>query len=315
MNRILVIRGGAIGDFVLTLPALKLLRETFPAARIEILGYKHIAALAERRFYADAVRSIEYGPLSSFFAQGSDLSAELTGYFSGFDLIVSYLFDRDQIFERNVRRCGVENFLSCPAKVTGREHAALELARPLAKLGIEILDGAARLYPSAADRTVAADLLGNRHGTIALHPGSGSDNKNWPIGQWLQLSERVMEAVEQASLLVAGGEADATQLASMRAAFQPRAVLFAENLPLPHLAATLERCAIFIGHDSGVSHIAAAVGTPSVLLFGPTDPEVWAPANSKVQVLRAATKIVADISLEEVEAAIRYELMRIGIST
>ena len=60
-QRILVIRGGAIGDFILTLPALKALRDTYPDAHIEILGYKHIAVLAENRFYAQAVRSIEYG--------------------------------------------------------------------------------------------------------------------------------------------------------------------------------------------------------------------------------------------------------------
>ena len=59
MNRILVIRGGAIGDFILTLPTLRALRDKFPQAAIEILGYKHIAAIAESRFYADAVRSIE----------------------------------------------------------------------------------------------------------------------------------------------------------------------------------------------------------------------------------------------------------------
>jgi len=62
MNRILMIRGGAIGDFILTLPALKALREARLRAHIEILGYKHIAVLAENRFYAQAVRSIEYGP-------------------------------------------------------------------------------------------------------------------------------------------------------------------------------------------------------------------------------------------------------------
>ena len=77
MKRILVIRGGAIGDFVLTLPAIKLLRDAFPDARLEILGYKHIAALAENRFYADATRSIEYGALAGFFAKGGDLPAEL----------------------------------------------------------------------------------------------------------------------------------------------------------------------------------------------------------------------------------------------
>src|SRR5882724_688372 len=103
-QRILAIRGGAIGDFILTLPALKALREAYPDAHIEILGYKHIAALTENRFYAQAVRSIEYGPLSSFFAKNSELPAELANYLASFDLIISYLFDPDKIFENNVRR-------------------------------------------------------------------------------------------------------------------------------------------------------------------------------------------------------------------
>src|SRR5919202_4302019 len=98
MKRILVIRGGAIGDFILTLPALKALRDARPATHIEILGYKHIAVLAENRFYAQAVRSIEYGPLARFFAAGSELPAELADYFAGFDLIISYLYDPDQVF-------------------------------------------------------------------------------------------------------------------------------------------------------------------------------------------------------------------------
>src|SRR5438132_10766979 len=86
MNRILVIRGGAIGDFILTLPALRALRGAYPQAHIDILGYKHIAALAENRFYAQAIRSIEYGPMSGFFARDSELSPELSSYFSSFDL-------------------------------------------------------------------------------------------------------------------------------------------------------------------------------------------------------------------------------------
>src|SRR5690348_3910595 len=69
MNRILVIRGGAIGDFILTLPALKALRDAHPHAHIEIIGHKPVAALAEGRFYAQAVRSIEDARLSSFFVR------------------------------------------------------------------------------------------------------------------------------------------------------------------------------------------------------------------------------------------------------
>ena len=140
MNRILVIRGGAIGDFILTLPAIKLLRDRFPQAHIEILGYTHIIALAEKRFYADAIRSIEYGPLAAFFAKDAALPAELTDYFGSFDLIVSYLFDPDGIFQNNLKRCGIKMFIAGPSKLSGREHAALQLARPLEQFGLHLQD-------------------------------------------------------------------------------------------------------------------------------------------------------------------------------
>ena len=140
-NRILVIRGGAIGDFILTLPALKALRDACPQAQIEILGYKHIAALAENRYYAQAVRSIEYGPFSSFFGKNSELPAELANYFASFDLVISYLYDPDRIFEQNLRRCGVENLDSSgPPEIDNSEHAARQLARPLGELGVEVSD-------------------------------------------------------------------------------------------------------------------------------------------------------------------------------
>src|SRR5216117_55574 len=140
MDRILVTRGGAIGDFILTLPSLKALRDARPDAHIEILGYKHIAVLSENRFYAQAARSIEYGPLSSFFAKNSELPADLANYFASFDLIVSYLYDPDRIFENNLRRCGVENLLCGPSRIVEKAgHAACQLARPIEEMGIELL--------------------------------------------------------------------------------------------------------------------------------------------------------------------------------
>ena len=131
MNRILVIRGGAIGDFILTLPALKALRDAHPRAYIEILGYKHIAVLAETRFYAQAVRSIEYGPLSRFFAKDPELPADLANYFACFDLIISYLHDPDRIFENNLRRCNGENLIRGPAKIDDSRRISFANCRAL----------------------------------------------------------------------------------------------------------------------------------------------------------------------------------------
>ena len=191
MKRILVIRGGAIGDFILTLPAVKLLRDNFPNAHIEILGYKRIVALAENRFYANATRSIDYAPLSRFFARDSELAAELVNYFDSFDLILSYLFDPDEIFAANVKRCGGQRFIAGSPKFDGREHAAYQLARPLRELGLTLVNPAAFLFPNESDREAAKNFLGrDKVPFVTIHPGSGSEMKNWPIENWIELGEQ-----------------------------------------------------------------------------------------------------------------------------
>jgi heptosyltransferase III len=304
-QRILVIRGGAIGDFILTLPGLKALRDARPHAHIEILGYEHIALLAEKRFYAQAVRSIEYALLARFFARNSDLPAELADYFASFDLVVSYLYDPDRIFETNLRRCGVENLICGPAKVVENAgRAAQQLARPIEEMGINVVDFAARIFPSKEDREFARAFLASvPQPIVSIHPGSGSDQKNWPLENWIDLfsSNRGLGDVE--GLLVISGEADKAQTEQLEREWKNRDVRFARNLPLPQLAAVLER-SIFVGHDSGISHLAAAAGANCILLFGPTDPDVWAPANDNLQILRAPNGKLDDLRIEQVQAAL-----------
>src|SRR5439155_16330910 len=234
--------GGAIGDFILTLPALKALREAYPHAHLEILGYKHIAVLAENRFYAQAVRSIEYGPLSSFFAKDSKLSAELADYFASFDLIISYLYDPDGIFENNLRRCGVENLIHGPAKVGHHDHAARQLARPLEELGLRVDDLAARIFPLETDRIVLKELLNrSTKPVVAFHPGSGSEKKNWPLEHWIEIGNYLLGSDDlRGSLVVVSGEADEDRTKRLRAIWNNKRVRFARNIPLPELAALFD---------------------------------------------------------------------------
>jgi heptosyltransferase III len=306
MNRILVIRGGAIGDFILALPALKALREGYPHAHVEILGYKHIAVLAENRFYAQAIRSIEYGALSSFFAKNSKLPAELANYFASFDLIISYLYDPDGIFENNLRRCGVENLIHGPAKVGDHEHAARQLARPLEELGLQASDFAPRIYPSTEDRQRASEFLRDLpRPLVALHPGSGSDRKNWPLENWIEVGNDLLARESfHGSIVVISGEADHTQVARLEELWKEERVAFAKDLPLVHLAALLEN-SIFLGHDSGISHLAAAAGAKCILLFGPTNPAVWAPMNANVTVICAPHGDLGRLDVDPVGDALR----------
>jgi heptosyltransferase-2 len=306
MKRILVIRGGAIGDFILILPGLRLLREAYPRARIEILGYAHIAALADGRFYADAVRSIEYGALSRFFARGAELPEELAVYFADFDLVISYLFDPDRIFETNIRRCGVENFIRASPKVDGSEHAAIQLARPFRELDLKISDARATLFPTTEDRRVADHYLpSTTKPIIAIHPGSGSESKNWPIENWVELATALTARHRWTFFVVVLGEADTEALGHLQHGLAGLSASYVVNQPLTHVAGILSRCHHFVGHDSGISHIAAAVGTNCTLLFGPTDPAIWAPAGGHVKVLRAPDKAMQNIAVSDVEHELR----------
>jgi heptosyltransferase-2 len=285
---------------------LQLLRKGFPRAHLEILGYEHIVALALTSGVADATRSIEYGPLSSFFAPDGELAPELIQYFASSQQVISYLFDPDEIFATNLKRAGVRNLIVGSPKISDAKHAARQLARPLEKLALYLEDPAATLpLPRSGERDPA---------TIAIHPGSGSERKNWPIERFVEVAQQLLTPNDRRKLLIVGGEADGARLKTLREKLPNERVKFAENLPLPALAARLQNCGFFLGHDSGISHLAAAVGTPSLLLFGPTDPAIWAPANPQVRVLRALGLTMNEIETAEVLAALQ-ELMRIGIRT
>ena len=317
--KILVIRGGAIGDFLLTLPAIGMLREAFPHVRLEILGYEHIISLATSGGYADATRSIEYAAMAGFFNPKGTLDPELSAYFASFQQVVSYLYDPDGFFAGNLRRSGVKNLIEASSKVDEEgDHAVRQLAQPLERLALYLHDdGEILLRPGSDSQWFADDFLGHLtddRPLVAMHPGSGGERKNWLPERWAEIGRFLLaQPVDQRPrLLFVGGEADGKALGVLRASCQSAAdkgdVLVAENLSLPNLAALLARCRLFLGHDSGISHLAAAVGTRCLLLFGPTDPDVWAPPHATVQVIRAPDNTLSTLKTDAVRVAVAAEL-------
>jgi heptosyltransferase-3 len=278
-KKILVMRGGALGDFVLTLPALAALRKRFPASRLEILGYPRVAELAVAGGLADVAHSIEAPALARYFAA----NAPGANRFAGYDLMVSYIFDPENIFEANVRRDAPEAvFLKGPHRPddTGNIHATDVLLSPLRELGIEGADPQPRLILSNGT---------DRRGRLALHPGSGSERKNWPEANWGGLIREILEKTRWNCLLV-GGEAEAGRLERLqdfdagRSKFGKDRIELAQNLPLVELARIMQGCAGFVGHDSGVTHLAAAVGLQGLALWGETNANVWRPRSDRMKV-------------------------------
>lgn len=312
MGKILVIRGGAIGDFILTLPAIRLLKESLPRAEIEIMGYESIIILARCGGYAARTRSIEYGPMAPFFAPGAVLDPELCDYFSSFDVVISYLYDPDGFFRDNLMRAGVETLLECPHRVdnAGRP-APYQLAKPLESLALylETAVAAPELSFGRGEREAAEAFLAGipeKARLIGLHPGSGSPYKNWPLDDWLVFIRRAAAMRPETTFVVATGEAEEENVAAFLAALRAERlpVRHADSLPLPTLGAVLARCGHFVGHDSGISHLAAAAGTPTTVLFGPTNAAVWAPLNEKVQVIEHRSGLLSEITVDAVLEAV-----------
>ena len=277
-GKILVIRGGAIGDFILTLPAIAALRRQFPDACLEVLGYPHIIQLAVAGGLVDRAHSIDARPMAAFFARNGPLAEDWVDYFSEFDLIVSYLYDPDEIFRTNVRRCTQAQFLAGPhrAEEESELHAAQVYLRPLERLAVFDADPVPRL---------SLDFRPGTQGQLALHPGSGTERKNWPEASWADLVQHLMHTTRY-NLLLVGGEAEGQRLQRLAAALPPTRTRVAQSLPLTELAGLLQGCSAFIGHDSGISHLAAALGLPGLLLWGESSEKVWRPPSEKMTILR-----------------------------
>src|SRR4051812_11798404 len=298
-GKILVIRGGAIGDFILTLPAIAALRQHFPDAYLEVLGYPHIAQLALAGGLADRVESIGARALAGFFARNGELAEELVDYFSEFDLIISYLYDPDQIFSTNVARCTRGQFITGPHRPGNQMtlHATRLYLKPLERLAIFDADPVPRLRMGPDTTTPPTPLFPAAEGqgtapTLALHPGSGGERKNWPEEKWTELLQHLINSTDF-NLLLVGGEAEGERLQRLAAALPPARVRVAQSRPLPELAQMLQRCDAFVGHDSGISHLAAAVGLPGLILWGETTEEIWRPPSEKMLVLRHMAGLAA----------------------
>ena len=277
-GKILVIRGGAIGDFILTLPAIAALRNQFPGAHLAVLGNPHLVQLAVAGGLVDRVQSIEARALAGFFARGGALEPDLADYFSQFDLMVSYLYDPDGIFRTNVSRCSRAQFIVGPHRPDERVplHAAKVYLKPLERVAIFDADPVPRLALDSQPATVDR---------VALHPGSGAEKKNWPEHKWAELVQHVLDGTSL-SLILTGGEAEGERLQRLAAALPPARVSVAQSLPLPELARKLQPCAAFIGHDTGISHLSAALGLPGLVLWGETAEEIWRPPQKNVVIVK-----------------------------
>jgi heptosyltransferase III len=306
--RILVIRGGAIGDFILTLPVLAALRAEFPHVKLVVMGYPHIGELALAGGLADELWSIEARALAGFFARNnSKLDEELAARFDGVGLIVSYLYDPDEIFRENVGRCTRAQFIAGTYRPSEAEQI------PASEMFLKALE---RLAIFDADPIPRLELKNNagtdwpRGKWFAAHPGSGSERKNWPEKKWGELFER-LQLDPALHLLLAGGEAEWERVERLAGVWPRNRLRMARNLRLSELGQLLARCSAFVGHDSGISHLAGALGVSGLILWGETNASIWAPRNPQVRLLKEARGL-AELEVDRVASELKA-LLQVAI--
>ena len=291
VRRILVIRGGAVGDVILTLPAIGALRLAFPNAYIEVMGDSNRACLARHYNYADAIMDAEHLGIHRLFGREIREPHEIASHLGKFDLALCYLPAPNQVFIDSIQRYCSGEVIAWPTHPGSSVHAVDHLLRPV----LDFMDTAPPaepvVYPETEHRQAAnrfwqtTDLPDQ--GVLAIHAGSGGLHKLWPQEGWQQVLTWAASNGVPGILICGPAEQErglGGLLKNLNPAWKP---LY--NASLPELAAVLEKCAAFAGHDSGITHLAAAVGTPTLAVFGPTDPRVWGPRSQHTCVIQPAS--------------------------
>ncbi len=289
IQKILILRGGALGDFILTLPAFAALRRRYPQAAIELCTRPRHAWLALESGLADSAADIDAAEMAELFMPAPQSNQPwppiYEKYLSNFSLIVNYLPDPDGTLTDNLRRGTQKPCITLPHRPAIGEHAADAWSRPLQSMHDgDVQSAIPRLQlPERLLRPGAAmlrALCGNR-APIVIHPGSGSAIKNWPAENFIQLADSLQHAGDwQPVFLLGEAEADWAKHWQM-----PWLVIAQPDLA--QAAGILTAARLYIGNDSGISHLAASLGIPVVVLFGPSDPVGWGPRGKNVRILRA----------------------------
>lgn len=250
--RRLVIRPGAIGDFILSLPAIGCLKTD----TLEVWASSPVLPLVR---FADRVRSIASTGLDLLGVTGPP--PRLIEELGAFDSIVSwYGANRTEFRDAIGRLRPPVTFLAALPPADSTMHAAdfyLEQVRALS--------------PCESDGIPRIPCPSSPENFAVIHPFSGSPKKNWPLVRFQDLAAKLERRMP---VRWCAGPDDPPLENAVRID------------DLYELACWLAKARLYIGNDSGITHLAAAVGTPVLALFGPTNPDVWAPRGPHVRVAR-----------------------------
>jgi len=292
---ILIIFPGALGDLICLVPTISAIARRHPGTEIDLMARDELARFAVGRLGVTRGHSIDRREMTHLFRESPSDSDDAHRFFGAFERIYCFFNANDARFRRTLSdasRPGASSFH--PFIPPGEDHVAAAYLNDVTG-DSRLEDLAISLLPSdleSANRATSG--IAEPKKFAAIFPGSGSSTKNWPIEKFVMLADRIGKTT--CAIFVLGpAEISLERFLSDRG--QP--VITGQSLGT--VAAIARMASAFIGNDSGVSHLASAVGTPGIVLFGPTDPDRWRPLG-QVQILRRDP--IDEIEISEVLATL-----------
>ena len=265
---IALLRSGAIGDFVVTLPAISALEEAYPEADLTMIGHPSIVSLS----HCSDVRNINDAAFADLYSSGP-LREQTRDIFAECDLVIAYSVDPDGQLAKRLSSVVPGKVLVHDPRPAGSVHIVDHLLAPLKRLGIPVHCTIPRIQLNEAEKVYSDGIFLEhrlREPLVMLHTGSGGLSKCWPTNNYQLLASCLHNEGVHTLFLHGPCEID-------RGHQRPDGTVDLVPPTLMDLAGLLSRASLFIGNDSGPAHISAAVGSPTLTLFGPTDPVTWGP--------------------------------------
>jgi ADP-heptose:LPS heptosyltransferase len=292
---ILILHQGALGDLLLSLPALYSLRIYYKDNPWTLVGNTANLVLLHHRFYAQAIRSHHEKEWAYWYQEGPLLPERFRLFLEGFERVYIFAPQPPELLIRNLKSSGafpVDWIPSFP-EAKRKEPVPVVQQRVLSAWGVPWVLPEKTLFPTEQDRQAGLQVLDRigfrgRPGLLpwAIHPGSGGRSKNWPLENFLTLADQ-LKAQQQWQPFFILGPVEEEVFPGMAETIQARGFPLIRHLPLNVLAGLLELSAGYLGNDSGVTHLAAALDLPTFALFGPSDPGLWGPVGKRVVILQA----------------------------
>ncbi len=290
MNRtVLIIHPGALGDVLLAVPAIQQLKARFPNNRLVLCAKESVARLLRECGEVHDGIFLDRRDIAQLFADPREISGHLKDWLTRCDCVVGWMQDESGMLARGFQQWGIreiriESPFSSRLLSTHQQDRFLEtiedgsIASPLhSRLNLpqsQLDDGLACLQQHG----LQTDLP-----LILIHVGSGGRHKCVMPALLTSTINRIQS--EGVSVALLEGPADHELVGCVCGPLPERPAII-RGLDLPSVAGLIGNSDVFIGHDSGITHLSALARTRTVALFGPTDPDRWAPRGSHVTVLR-----------------------------